>query len=117
MGPVPALAAKPVRLEDVALVAVALVPRLRHLATQLGAGTPPAARLCFHTAAQIGVELLTGGTGAAVAVRRILAGKRTAVERGGAVVLGTEQALVGAVAAIRSGVAEAVHGDALGLVQ
>jgi hypothetical protein len=53
-----------------------------------------------------------------VAIRRVVAGERAAVERAvGALVLGAEEALVGAVLAIGDGVAEAIHGDALGLLE
>jgi len=66
---VPALAGEAVRLEHVALVTVALVPRPRYLAAQLRAGAPDAAGPRLGTVAQPGVKILTRWAGAAVSVR------------------------------------------------
>ncbi len=114
VGAVPALAGEPIRLEHVALVAVALVPRPRHLAAQLGAGAPrlTGPRLCAVT--QAGVQLLARRAGAAVPVRRVVAGELAGVQGGGAVVFCAEQALVGAVLAVGDSVAEPLGRDALG---
>ena len=71
-------------------MAVALVPRGRHLAAELAAGAPPVAGHGLRAVAQPRIQLLAGRAGAAVAIRRVVAGKLAAIKRSCAVVLGTE---------------------------